>query len=241
MSRELDSGHIVATAGAIQRRISERFPDSGLGRVSAELVAIATESEARLERLRRPYWPMRVLAAVGVVTVIGVAVAAVLTVQVRGGVETVSSFLQGLEAAINDVVLVGIAVWFLLTVEARWKRRLALRALHELRSVAHIIDMHQLTKDPEQVLSPARSTASSPVRLLSRFELARYLDYCSELLAITSKLAALHVQHLNDPVVLAAVNDVQGLTSGLSAKIWQKITILDIAAPIPLPSPSHAP
>jgi hypothetical protein len=55
-----------------------------------------------------------------------------------------------------------VAIYFLLTVESRVKRRTALRALHELRSIAHVIDMHQLTKDPEQLLSPAMSTASSP-------------------------------------------------------------------------------
>lgn len=62
---------------------------------------------------------------------------------------------------------------------------------------------------------------------MTRFELARYLDYCSELLSLTSKLAVLYVQRLDDPAVLAAVNDVQALTGGLANKIWQKIVILD--------------
>jgi hypothetical protein len=42
---------------------------------------------------------------------------------------------------------------------------------------------------------------------------------------------ALHVQHFHDPVTLAAVNEIETLTTGLSAKIWQKITLLDRAAP----------
>src|SRR5439155_758670 len=66
---------------------------------------------------------------------------------------------------------------------------------------------------------------------LSRAALARYLDYCTDLLSLTSKVAALYVEHLQDPVVLGAVNDVENLTTGLSRKIWQKITILDTAAP----------
>ena len=56
-----------------------------------------------------------------------------------------------------------------------------------------------------------------------------YLDYCSELLALTSKLAALHAQYLEDPVVLNAVNDIESLTADLSRKIWQKLTILDMS------------
>jgi hypothetical protein len=65
---------------------------------------------------------------------------------------------------------------------------------------------------------------------MTRFELARYLDYCSEMLSLISKLAALYVQSFDDGTVLAAVSDVQGLTNGLSGKIWQKIVILDTAA-----------
>ena len=86
--------------------------------------------------------------------------------------------------------------------------------------------MHQLTKDPER-LSSGMNTPSSPQRRMTPFELARYLDYCSEMLAVTSKIAALYVQDFNDPVTLAAVDEVQDLTGGLSQKIWQKIMIFD--------------
>ncbi len=59
------------------------------------------------------------------------------------------------------------------------------------------------------------------------FELVRCLNYCSEALALLSKAAALHVQPFDDRETLAAVGDIEGLTDGLSRKIWQKITILD--------------
>ena len=41
---------------------------------------------------------------------------------------------------------------------------------------------------------------------MSQPELGRYLDYCSELVALSSKVAALFVQHFNDPIVLAHGN-----------------------------------
>ncbi len=167
MYRELDVDRIMATLERLHRRICERLPESGLGRVAEELSAVAS----------------------------------------------------------------GIAVFFLLTLEGRIKRRASLRGLHELRSIAHVVDMHQLTKDPEQFLSlPAAATTTSPARILTRFQMARYLDYCSELLSLTSKLAALHAQYLMDPVVLDAVNDVESLAGALSVKIWQKTMILDSIA-----------
>jgi hypothetical protein len=86
--------------------------------------------------------------------------------------------------------------------------------------------MHQLTKDPEWVLDRGRESGILPPRTMSRFELSRYLDYCSEALSLTSKLAALYVQEFDDPVALQAVNEVEDLTNGLARKIWQKLIVL---------------
>jgi hypothetical protein len=233
MYRELDSQRILATTRTLSQRVAERFPGSGLSRVASELLAASEESESRLRQLRQPHWPVRLgvgfaIAALATVTIL--AVAAALTVRLAPGIDGIGELLQVLEAGINDVLFVGLAIFFLLTLEGRLKRRAALRALHELRSIAHIVDMHQLTKDPEYMLSPQMATASSPVRSMTRFELARYFDYCSEMLSLTSKLAALHAQYLNDPVVLNAVNDVESLAGQLSRKIWQKIMLLDTVA-----------
>ena len=102
-----------------------------------------------------------------------------------------------------------------------------LKAIHELRALAHIVDMHQLPKDPESYFAPAQHTTPSLRRAMTPFELNRYLDYCSESLALISKIAALYVQGFQDPVLLDAVDDVEDLTAGFSRKIWQKITILE--------------
>src|SRR3954464_13157159 len=40
---------------------------------------------------------------------------------------------------------------FLWAFPERLERRTLLRMLHRLRSLAHVIDMHQLSKDPEQL------------------------------------------------------------------------------------------
>jgi hypothetical protein len=85
--------------------------------------------------------------------------------------------------------------------------------------------MHQLTKDPEWVVTPGEAVPAARARH-DRFELSRYLDYCSEMLSITGKIAALYIQDFDDDVALAAVNEVENLTTGLSRKIWQKLMIV---------------
>jgi hypothetical protein len=185
--------------------------------------------------LGQPHWPVRLAVGATIVLMAAVVIAAVAGVVQRlaGPTEAtgVFEFVQGVEAGVNDVVFLGIAIFFLTSIEGRLKRRRALRRIHQLRSIAHIVDMHQLTKDPEFLLVPRPDTASSPARTMSRTELGRYLDYCTELLSLTGKLGALFVQHMDDGVVLQAVNEIEDLTSGLSRKIWQKITLLETIVP----------
>ncbi len=69
--------------------------------------------------------------------------------------------------------------------------------------------------------------AADPGEKMTRFELARYLDSSSEMLSLTSKIAALYVQYFDDRVALQAVNEIENLTTGLSRKIWQKVMIID--------------
>jgi hypothetical protein len=170
---------------------------------------------------------LRALAGLGIIGVVVVVCGVLLKIRLQPTFSSIAEFLQGSDAALNEVVFLGAAIFFFVTLETRLKRRRALKAIHVLRSMAHIIDMHQLTKDPERITSVPVSVASGVRRPQSPTELIRYLDYCSDLLALISKIASLYVQNFEDPVTLSAVNEVENLTNGLSRKIWQKIMIFD--------------
>ena len=220
--RRLDSDHIVATVADLQTRIQSRFPDSGLGRLVTELLQVAQETVSRTQWIQRPHIPIRAGVA-GLCLAIALLVGSLLHHVSRVQFDDFTSLVQALEASISSVVFIGAAIVFLVTWENRIKRNRALKAVHELRAMAHIVDMHQLTKDPESVLHPKPDSK----RQMSFFHLNRYLDYCSDCLALISKIAALYVQEFQDPVLLAAVDEVEDLTAGFSRKIWQKITILE--------------
>src|SRR5882724_621028 len=231
--RALDPEKVIDTIAALDKRIRERFPGAGLVSVCAELLTIAKENSARVAQVAQRKLGLRlgilVLLAAGAAGLVGVAL--LLFRSVSATADNVYSVLQGLEAAANLTVLLGAGVFFLTRIEERLKRRGALRALHELRSIIHVIDMHQLTKDPSAVVSVGAGTASSPARTLSRFEVTRYLDYCSEMLSLTSKVAVLFAQGFPDPEITEAVSDIERIAAGLSQKIWQKIMILETVGP----------
>jgi hypothetical protein len=223
---QLDAEMIETTVRTLRSRITERFPGSGLGKLADELLRIAEATNQQLRWVATPNLPLRIASGAVVVLFVALIVSLLLRLEVRPGQLTVSELLQASEAAVNDVVLFGAALYFLASLEGRIKRGRALRYLRELRAMAHIVDMHQLTKDPATLVQVGTATPSSPRRSLSRYELSRYLDYCSEMLALNAKLAALYAQNFDDPVVLGAVDEVETLTTGLSGKIWQKIVIL---------------
>lgn len=222
----LDAAEIVKTAERLSVRIGARFPKAGLRSVCERLVGIARQARERSEAIGRPLFWLRAGAVTLAVLIVASFAATMVVLAPRVGELTFPDFIQALEAGISELVFIGAAILFLVTFETRIKRRRALAAIHELRAVAHIIDMHQLTKDPEQIVFGRNWTAVSPRHDLTPFELERYLDYCSEMLALLGKIAALYVQHFEDGDAVAAVNDIEQLTSGLSRKIWQKIMIL---------------
>ena len=127
----------------------------------------------------------------------------------------------------NGLVLLGAAIWFFVSIETRFKRARVLQSLQELRTLAHLIDVHQLPKDPELVSAGAPPTPSSPERTLTAWELGRYLDYCTEMLSLTGKIAALYSEGFDDAASVDAVTDLENLTNALQHKIWQKIVLLE--------------
>ena len=212
---------------SLQRRIEERFPGSSLGQLSQEILRVSNEAAQRSVWIQKPNLPLR-LGVTCLVIVMPCLLLLLISTVKQFQVNDISSFLQSLDAGIGSIVFIGAAIVFLVSWERRIKRARALKALHELRAMAHIIDMHQLTKDPESyVKENFCQTASSPKRTMTPFELGRYLGYCTECLAMLSKIAALYVQGFQDPVLLDSVDDLEDLVSGLSQKIWQKITLIE--------------
>lgn len=227
----MDPDKVEETMTTLSKRINERFPESGLGAVSNQLREIANKTKETAQWISEPDYRIRIFSFI-VIAVILVILAGTIS-QLEMGKQKFGffDFVEVCEAGINDLILIGAAIFFLITLETRIKRKRVVTAIQRLRSIAHIIDMHQLTKDPESIFAKGKETASSPKREITPFLLNRYLDYCTEMLSLIGKLAALYVQGFGDPISVSAVNDLESLTTDLSRKIWQKIIILNTQAP----------
>ena len=173
---ELNAAAVHQTLSRLGRRIEERFPEAGLRGVCRTLEGICENSTAQLAWIRKPIWPLRIASVILLVAMAGAIGITVVNVRVSEEAFALANFVDIVQNIIQDLVYVGIGVFFLVRLEMMIKRRRVLRVIHELRSVAHVIDMHQLTKDPDRVLQARDSTASSPESTWTPFLLRRYLD-----------------------------------------------------------------
>lgn len=220
--RSLESNEIVATISDTLERISQRFPHSDLAHVCEELLVLAKETEAKSQAVNAPNYPLRAIILILIAAAGTIVYFLVRAIQLKHAEEIdLFGLFQGLEAGTNLVIFISVAIYFLFSLESRIARTQALRDLNEIRSIIHVIDMHQHSKDPSELLN-AESTAG-----MTRVELTRYLGYCSIMLSLGAKLAALYAQKLPDEIVIDASSDLQNVAGGLSLKIWQKIAILD--------------
>jgi hypothetical protein len=218
---------IIETVERLQKRIEERFPAASLSRIAADLLRVSKAVAVRAEEIARPRFFLRAGIVLLVGTLVGLLVLFVYKVGTGIAFSGLKEFTAFFQAAVESFIFVGAGIAFLVTLETRVKRRRALKAVQELNVLAHLVDMHQLDKDPVYLLNQGPTTASSPERTMTAFELNRYLDYCGEMLSLIGKLAALYAQNLDDGVALSAVDQLEALTTGLSRKIWQKVMLLD--------------
>ena len=155
MFRTLEAAKIKETLQKLKERIVTRFPGSGLSQVCTELIEITDEKEARIAKISRPHYILRF--ATLVLAAAGLALLAYLysIIEVKRDAENLYGVMQGIDSAFNLIIVMGAAIIFLSSLEARWKRHKSIEHLHELRSIIHIIDMHQLPKDPSATRAPA--------------------------------------------------------------------------------------
>src|SRR6266404_3546417 len=98
--RQLDPERIVATVERLHRRVNERFPGSGLSRVSEELLAVARQAKERALSVARPLMLLRIGLGVVVGAIIVAAAATATWIAWQKAPSQWSDFAQGLDAAL---------------------------------------------------------------------------------------------------------------------------------------------
>jgi len=209
--------HVINTIGLMDRQIDIHFPNRNLSKVSSSIVEFAERHESDLEYIDRPNISIKIAIGSAMSLMSGLVMFWLYELFIHNDGSGMIFELQDLDAFINILIFGSAVTWFLLNWQAKSKRRFIIGRINELRSFGHVIDMHQLTKDP---------FFDDEMEMRDK-DLIRYLDYCGDLLSCCSKLAATYLEHTDDEMVVQYVNEFESLTGQFNRKIWQKITILD--------------
>ena len=237
--RHLRADKLIETAEHLAARVAAAFPHAGLGDVARTIADVARNAVERAEKIRRPDWWLRGgLIGFGVLVVVLAGIGASVAMGEEGPFGP--RFMDLMRTTSGAAVALSAVVVFLVTLETRLKRSRAVAAILELRSLAHIIDMHQLTKDSALLGRPDGPQMPSG-DLMTAADISAYLHYCTALLSLLSKIGHLYVQDFADAPALAAVDQFEGLTTGLTQKIWQKLMILDRVQACDVPGPEPSP
>src|SRR4051812_16140350 len=149
---KLDADALIAAIRQLRERIAARFPQASLGKIAQTVLEVAEKAKSRAARIRRPNPFVRATVVLLVIGILGGFVFIAMHLDYGSAekdVKGASAFVQFLGAATQAVALLGGGAIFIVTLESRLKRARLIAAVHELRSLSHIIDMHQLTKCPD--------------------------------------------------------------------------------------------
>lgn len=226
----LSGDAVRANVAQLQERVAARFPQHHLGEVAQKLLVVvgrvdqATQDKHR--RMVRAVVLARVLAALAFLVAATLLVLALVHLLAHAADQEVGSWIPLVESTINTCIFIGLGVYFLWGLPERRERAGLLVLLHELRSLAHVLDMHQLTKEPGRLRPGFTPTTHSLAGDLDAEEMLAYLSYCNELFALIGKVAALCAERSSDSTVLVTVSDVETLAGEISLRVYAKMTLL---------------
>lgn len=217
---------IVASLAQLAQRIEERFPNSGLLQLTQEIqseVKGIPDSFVVISQSPRAFGFFKFLV---IALVIGAIAGMVSQIEMTQDFWTAGVFSQVLASLVQLAVYVGILILFVFTFEKKVKTKKALACMNAYREFAHLIDLHQLAKDPTTFLKNYQPSSASRKNDLGKFLMSRYLAYCNELLSFLGKATALYVHQFPFEPLMSAADQIEDLTTGLSIRIWQKNSVL---------------
>lgn len=222
---------IIESCRMLSDRVHARFPDRGLARHVEWFVGYVERTLPAGEANVRAPFHFRIASWIGGLLVAGALFSPLWFVRHIDGMDQLPVFLGALDAMFTVLAATVGGFYTMRSIEHEFVRRQALAGLHTLRSFAHVIDMLQVTKSPTQLLFPG-SDPTDPLCMQPTLKddassLSHYLTYCSELYALTAKVAALYGEWTADSQVLSAVDDIEDLCASLESKTTQKILLLE--------------
>lgn len=218
---------IVISLKQLVLRIEERFPGSGLLHLANDITADIEKIPQSIENINHAPKYIGFLKLLVILLIFGTMAGLVSQIEITKDFWTAGVFSQVFSSLVQLVVYLSVLVIFVFSYEKKIKLKKALSCINSYREFAHLIDLHQLAKDPATFMKDYKPGRASRKNELGKFSMSRYLAYCNELLSLLGKATALYVHNFPDEALMAAADQIEDLTTGLSIRIWQKNSLLN--------------
>ncbi len=165
--RTIDPTKLILTTSKMADRVEEHFPKSGLASVANEVAAVAEGTVARVAEIKKPRLGLRILIGIMVLLVISGPLVCSVVLSFRDDMTNLGDFLQATDAGLHMILVLAGGIVFLVGMENRMRRNQALEALSEFRSLAHLVDLHQINKDPVSMMAPNQTMTAAPSAVIT--------------------------------------------------------------------------
>ena len=146
--REINPTKLIDSVGKMADRVEEQFPSSGLSAVANEVAAVAEGTVARVAEIKKPRIGLRIGVGIMVLLVLSGPLLFSFLLSFSEEVTNLGDFLEATDAGLHMLLVLAGGIYFLVGMENRMRRNQALDAIAEFRSLTHLVDLHQINKNP---------------------------------------------------------------------------------------------
>ena len=223
---KLDPDKLCNAIQKLQRLVKKRFPKSTFYKTTMKLSEVAEKAKAVAKDFggvkRAIWWTVIIIAPIALLFLMSSLLLIYLPIESKSTQTGLLDYSETIGLFVDWIIL---SVLGSLAIRKKYRlnrRKPAMQTLHQLRSIAHLIDLTQHNKNYQTV----KDKTLPLEKRMSAEDCIRYLNYSSQALSLTGKVAAIMIEDYNDSGVIAAVCELDTICNGISVKIWQKIETL---------------
>ncbi|MDP6891073.1 MAG: hypothetical protein QF471_07060 [Phycisphaerales bacterium] len=210
------------TLSKIRQALRDEFATRQLPREIENLELLTEKDVSRLAKDKRNHWKWPCLASI---PPIGLCTFLLLFFYLRPGFAssgkepsvTLHDSIEMLDGLFNYLVSSALGVYVCWQLAAWLRRRKPLKVLHNIRSLAQIMDQLQSNKT---VIDRGEVSLSLAQRV-------HYLEATERSITIAGKIASTLLINHNDRIIIDEVTEIEQACNSMAIRIWQKIAVLN--------------
>ncbi|MCB0353296.1 MAG: hypothetical protein KDD64_07225 [Bdellovibrionales bacterium] len=220
-------GQILPRVERLKKRVEARFSDRNICDRMADLHGLTIRAKKKVKRAGRPIYLLRFFALLFSLALFG-ALGWGFYVATPASEPTQLEFFGLIDAIGSGLISLVVVLAFVFSLERKVRRGRIIEELERLLSLVLVIDAGQQEKEPLKVLDPEykHSLGETDEKPLTATELARYLEYSSEMASAVKALSFCYLAAYSDEQVQRTSSLIADAANSVVSMTMEKRQIL---------------